>query len=184
MIRTQSILSVFEVGKVSILGSFIKFLSIPKSLTMTGNYLVLENYRLLWRRAHFDCFWRTFLNWKIKHFREFFLSVKEEQFPWMLRIRTTSYRYRSLRATPFFISAFIGNLLRYFTVSFQIYTLKQCYVTLWYGSGSVDPYHWITDPNLYLYPASVACKVPPKKSFFPIFSRITNCRYIFPDLLR
>ncbi len=61
MIRTQSILSVFEVGKVSIFGTFIKFLSILQSLS--GQDTIL--------------FWRNIVCWFLEDltFGEFFLSV-------------------------------------------------------------------------------------------------------------
>jgi hypothetical protein len=47
---------------------------------------------------------------------------------------------------------------------------------LWYGSGSVDPYHWVTDPAHFWGVFQDANK---KKVFFSQFLFVTFCRYIY-----
>ncbi len=51
-------------------------------------------------------------------------------------------------------------------------TLKCCgSVTFWYGSGSADPYNWVTNPDSDLAPillfSSVTFKMSTKEVFFP-----------------
>ncbi len=44
---------------------------------------------------------------------------------------------------------------------------------LWYGSGSVDPYHWVTDPAHFW-----VGMMPTNRSFFSQFVTFCRCIYI------